>query len=119
MGQTLQDSGRQLEALAKDLGLDYFPVHFEEVPDSFMMEIAERMRFACAWKSSKVLAPRSVGKPPPWPSPLKKFSKLKLARRMLFFSRSLNSGVFIRSAVSGCSRRRTWPLPLFPMMPVV
>ena len=40
MGETLASYGRKLEELARDLGLDYFPVHFEEVPDSFMMEIA-------------------------------------------------------------------------------
>ena len=40
MGETLAGYGRKLEVLAQDLGLDYFPVHFEEVPDSFMMEIA-------------------------------------------------------------------------------
>ncbi|MGD2081590.1 MAG: SpoVR family protein [Chromatiales bacterium] len=30
----------QVEALARDLGLDYFPVEFEVVPPSFMMEIS-------------------------------------------------------------------------------
>ncbi len=40
MRETLASYGRKLEVLAQDLGLDYFPVHFEEVPDSFMMEIA-------------------------------------------------------------------------------
>ncbi len=40
MGGTLASYGRKLEVLAQDLGLEYFPVHFEEVPDSFMMEIA-------------------------------------------------------------------------------
>jgi stage V sporulation protein R len=30
----------RLEELARAEGLDYFPVHFEEVPSSFMMEIA-------------------------------------------------------------------------------
>jgi stage V sporulation protein R len=30
----------RLEALARDNGLDYYPVQFEEVPSSFMMEIA-------------------------------------------------------------------------------
>jgi len=40
MGETLASYGRKLEVLAQDLGLEYFPVHFEEVPDSFMMEIA-------------------------------------------------------------------------------
>jgi stage V sporulation protein R len=29
-----------LEGLAKEHGLDYYPVHFEEVPASFMMEVA-------------------------------------------------------------------------------
>jgi stage V sporulation protein R len=37
---TLEEIGRQLEVLGRDLGLDYYPVHFEEVPESFMMEIA-------------------------------------------------------------------------------
>ena len=40
MGGTLASYGRKLEVLAQDLGLEYYPVHFEEVPDSFMMEIA-------------------------------------------------------------------------------
>jgi stage V sporulation protein R len=40
MVQTLEEIGRKLEVLGQDLGLDYFPVHFEEVPESFMMEIA-------------------------------------------------------------------------------
>ncbi len=40
MGKTLASYGRKLEVLAQDLGLEYYPVHFEEVPDSFMMEIA-------------------------------------------------------------------------------
>ena len=30
----------QLEGLASDLGLDYFPMEFEVVPPSFMMEVA-------------------------------------------------------------------------------
>src|SRR5260221_13258088 len=30
----------RLEALAREHGLDYYPVQFEEVPSSFMMEIA-------------------------------------------------------------------------------
>ncbi len=38
--QTLEDIGRQLEELGQGLGLDYFPLHFEEVPQSFMLEIA-------------------------------------------------------------------------------
>jgi len=40
MASRLDDYGSQLEALAQRQGLDYYPVHFEEVPDSFMMEIA-------------------------------------------------------------------------------
>jgi stage V sporulation protein R len=40
MAQTLEEIGRKLEDLGQSLGLDYFPVHFEEVPESFMMEIA-------------------------------------------------------------------------------
>jgi stage V sporulation protein R len=40
MAQSLEEIGRKLETLGQDLGLDYFPVHFEEVPESFMMEIA-------------------------------------------------------------------------------
>jgi stage V sporulation protein R len=36
----LQAYATRLEALARDQGLDYFPVQFEEVPASFMMEIA-------------------------------------------------------------------------------
>jgi stage V sporulation protein R len=40
MAQTLEEIGRKLELLGQDQGLDYYPVHFEEVPESFMMEIA-------------------------------------------------------------------------------
>jgi len=40
MAETLEKIGMQLEALAQEMGLDYYPVHFEEVPASFMMEIA-------------------------------------------------------------------------------
>jgi stage V sporulation protein R len=36
----LADYARRLEVVARDHGLDYYPVHFEEVPPSFMMEIA-------------------------------------------------------------------------------
>jgi stage V sporulation protein R len=36
----LQERLGQLEGLGRELGLDYYPVSFEEVPDSFMMEIA-------------------------------------------------------------------------------
>ena len=37
---SLKEYAVQLEELARACGLDYYPVHFEEVPDSFMMEIA-------------------------------------------------------------------------------
>lgn len=40
MTGTLQDRLGKLEELGRDQGLDYYPVSFEEVPDSFMMEIA-------------------------------------------------------------------------------
>ena len=40
MAMGLRDYAVKLEALAREHGLDYFPVHFEEVPSSFMMEIA-------------------------------------------------------------------------------
>jgi len=40
MANTLKHYGPKLEKLARAEGLDYFPVQFEEVPDSFMMEIA-------------------------------------------------------------------------------
>lgn len=40
MAETLHGYATKLEALAREEGLDYFPVHFEEVPSSFMMEIA-------------------------------------------------------------------------------
>ncbi len=40
VAQTLEKIGQQLEALGQSLGLDYFPLHFEEVPQSFMLEIA-------------------------------------------------------------------------------
>lgn len=36
----LDQYGDKLEKLARDAGLDYFPVDFELVPDSFMMEVA-------------------------------------------------------------------------------
>jgi stage V sporulation protein R len=39
-GSTIENYGERLEALARSLGLDYYPVQFEEVPDSFMMEVA-------------------------------------------------------------------------------
>ena len=38
--ETLQSYAVRLEAIAKENGLDYYPVHFEEVPSSFMMEVA-------------------------------------------------------------------------------
>ncbi len=40
MAATLTSYAARLEALARDHGLDYYPVQFEEVPSSFMMEIA-------------------------------------------------------------------------------
>lgn len=40
MAAAIETYGRQLEELARAQGLDYFPVQFEEVPDSFMMEVA-------------------------------------------------------------------------------
>jgi stage V sporulation protein R len=40
MARTLKDNGLSMEALGQDLGLDYYPLHFEEVPETFMMEIA-------------------------------------------------------------------------------
>jgi len=40
MNESLQGYATRLEALARDRGLDYYPVQFEEVPSSFMMEIA-------------------------------------------------------------------------------
>lgn len=40
MATTLHSYATQLEELARDQGLDYYPVQFEEVPSSFMMEIA-------------------------------------------------------------------------------
>ncbi|CDG83256.1 SpoVR family protein [Janthinobacterium agaricidamnosum] len=36
----LQDHAARIEALALELGLDFYPVDFELVPNSFMMEIA-------------------------------------------------------------------------------
>lgn len=38
--QTMEAYGHRIEELAHRLGLDYYPVQFEEVPDSFMMEVA-------------------------------------------------------------------------------
>ncbi|HSC16722.1 MAG TPA: SpoVR family protein, partial [Gammaproteobacteria bacterium] len=40
MNEALQAYAGRLEALAQSNGLDYYPVQFEEVPSSFMMEIA-------------------------------------------------------------------------------
>jgi stage V sporulation protein R len=40
MENTLQSYAAKLEALAQRSGLDYYPVDFEQVPDSFMMEVA-------------------------------------------------------------------------------
>lgn len=40
MAQTVEEVGRKIEELGQSLGLNYFPLHFEEVPQSFMMEIA-------------------------------------------------------------------------------
>jgi stage V sporulation protein R len=40
MNGSLQGYAGRLETLARDHGLDYYPVQFEEVPSSFMMEIA-------------------------------------------------------------------------------
>jgi len=40
MAEPLEEIGSKLEALGQEMGLDYYPVHFEEVPASFMMEIA-------------------------------------------------------------------------------
>lgn len=37
---SLQDYSSRIEALATELGLDYYPVDFEIVPNNFMMEIA-------------------------------------------------------------------------------
>jgi stage V sporulation protein R len=36
----LKEYARRIEALAHELGLDYYPVDFEMVPNNFMMEIA-------------------------------------------------------------------------------
>jgi stage V sporulation protein R len=40
MAETLASYATRLETLAHEQGLDYFPVQFEEVPSSFMMEVA-------------------------------------------------------------------------------
>ncbi len=40
MADNLRTYADKLEALARQAGLDYFPVNFELVPDSFMMEVA-------------------------------------------------------------------------------
>jgi stage V sporulation protein R len=40
MTQSLEQIGLSLEELGRGLGLDYYPLQFEEVPPSFMMEIA-------------------------------------------------------------------------------
>ena len=40
MNRVLQGYAGLLETLAHEHGLDYYPVQFEEVPSSFMMEVA-------------------------------------------------------------------------------
>jgi stage V sporulation protein R len=40
VADTLHTYVTRLETLARDQGLDYYPVQFEEVPPSFMMEVA-------------------------------------------------------------------------------
>lgn len=40
MSERLSSYASRLEDLAREHGLDYYPVHFEEVPSSFMMEVA-------------------------------------------------------------------------------
>ena len=40
MADALHGYVTRLEALARDQGLDYYPVQFEQVPPSFMMEVA-------------------------------------------------------------------------------
>ncbi len=40
MAGTIETYGRKIEDLARAQGLDFYPVQFEEVPDSFMMEVA-------------------------------------------------------------------------------
>ena len=40
MSRSLAGYAQRLEKMAAEAGLDYFPVHFEEVPSSFMMEVA-------------------------------------------------------------------------------
>ncbi len=40
MAESLRAYAERLETLARERGLDYYPVHFEEVPSSFMMEVA-------------------------------------------------------------------------------
>jgi len=40
MSDTLKTYAAEIEALAREEGLDYYPVQFEEVPPSFMMEVA-------------------------------------------------------------------------------
>lgn len=40
MADSLERYAGQLETLAREQGLDYYPVQFEQVPSSFMMEVA-------------------------------------------------------------------------------
>ena len=40
MHSTLSLYTEQIETLARSFGLDYYPVDFEVVPPSFMMEVA-------------------------------------------------------------------------------
>ena len=40
MNERLQDYGKRIEALSHSLGLSYYPVDFELVPNNFMNEVA-------------------------------------------------------------------------------
>ncbi|MGZ8231149.1 MAG: SpoVR family protein [Burkholderiales bacterium] len=40
MNERLRDYGKRIESLAKSVGLDYYPVDFELVPNNFMNEVA-------------------------------------------------------------------------------
>ena len=44
MSEQLRDYVARIEELGRELGLDYYPVDFELVPESFMMEVAVQLK---------------------------------------------------------------------------
>ena len=74
----------------------------------------------CAFSCSGVLAPRSVGKPPPRPSPLNRFSRLNAAMRTLpaTCGAAGRSGAAIVGAVVSCRRQLPKRCSTMPCTPV-